>query len=222
MNNKVYIIEDDVALREELARILTLQGYGVDCCTTFRAAAADALHAQCDAVVLDLHLPENDGLSICREIRTKSSVPILVLTSSDVEFDEIMSMKVGADDYITKPYSPAVLLAHIERLIERSGGGACTVLRYADMELDVARSVVQRAGTSVELSRNEARILAALMKAAGGIVSRQELMYELWQSDEFIDDNTLTVNVNRLRKALERLDGADSLLKTHRGQGYSL
>ena len=171
---------------------------------------------------MDLRLPNNDGLAICREVRAASSIPIMVLTSSDAEFDEVMSMKLGADDYLTKPYSPAVLLAHVERLLQRSTPKLQTLLTYNGLEFDTKRARISYKGKSAELSRNEQRILLLLMKAKGAIVSRQELMYELWQSDEFIDDNTLTVNVNRLRKVLLGIGAPEEMLHTHRGQGYSL
>lgn len=220
--SSVFIIEDDEALRIELARVLRLQGFEPMSCIDFKNAVNEALEANPCVVVLDLTLPGNDGLSVCRGIRSHSNVPIMVLTSSDAEFDEVMSMKLGADDFLTKPYSPAVLLARIERLIQRSMPNASTEIRYKGLTLDTSRSSVVYNGASAELSRNELRILSALIHAAGRIVSRQDLMYELWQSDEFIDDNTLTVNVNRLRKVLGGLGAPDDLIRTHRGQGYSL
>lgn len=220
--NKILIIEDDETLRKELARILQLQGFEPVICLDFSDAANQALNEDPKIVVLDLGLPGNDGLSICREIRSASSVPIVVLTSSDAEFDEVMSMKLGADDFITKPYSPAILLARIERIIQRGKQSDSTKISHKGLILDVNRSQASYNGNTVELSRNEFRILSALIRAAGGVVSRQELMYELWQSEEFIDDNTLTVNVNRLRRVLDELGAPDDLLRTHRGQGYSL
>ena len=220
--NKIYVIEDDETLRNELVRILSLQGIEALACTDFEHAAESALAAQPNAIIMDLRLPNNDGLAICREVRAASSIPIMVLTSSDAEFDEVMSMKLGADDYLTKPYSPAVLLAHVERLLQRSTPNLQTLLTYNGLEFDTKRARISNKGKSAELSRNEQRILLLLMKAKGAIVSRQELMYELWQSDEFIDDNTLTVNVNRLRKVLLGIGAPEEMLHTHRGQGYSL
>ena len=212
---KIYLIEDDAALRSELARVLGFQGYTVEVCTQFSHAVEQALDFAPDVVIADLRLPETDGLDICRKLREKSDVPLLVLTSSDSEFDEVTALRLGADDYLTKPYSPAVLLAHVERLLQRAAGSQAPALEYAGAEVRYNGQVASR-------SRNELRILSALVQARGAIVSRQELMFELWQSDEFIDDNTLTVNVNRLRRALQRLGAPEDFLKTHRGQGYSL
>lgn len=220
--SKVFIIEDDESLRRELATVLELDGYEPCACIDFEHAAQEVLALRPDAVILDLRLPDTDGLSICRDIRASSEVPILVLTSSDAEFDEIMSMKLGADDYLAKPYRPAVLLAHLARLLQRANNADATRIERAGIILDVARATVLYGGTEVTLSRNETCILAALIRAQGAIVSRQDLMLALWQTDEFVDDNTLTVNVNRLRRALERAGAPSDVLKTHRGLGYSL
>ena len=220
--SKVFIIEDDESLRRELANVLELDGYELAVCEDFAQGAQEALASKPDAVILDLRLPGADGLGICRGIRESSDVPILVLTSSDEEFDEVMSLKLGADDYLAKPYRPAVLLAHMARLLQRAGNAGATRIEYAGIALDVVRATAAYGGEEVGLSRNETCILAALIRARGAIVSRQDLMRELWETDQFVDDNTLTVNVNRLRKALERVGAPHEALKTHRGQGYSL
>ena len=219
---KIFIVEDDDALSEECRRLLELSDYEVATCENFTHAVEEASDAGADCVILDLKLPETDGLSVCRAIRAKSEVPIIVLTSSDSEFDEVMSMNLGADDYLTKPYSPAVLLAHVSAALRRANPQLSQAVEYGGVSLDAVRSEVSYQGASAPLTRNELRILGALMRAKGGVVSRADLMYELWQSDEFVDDNTLTVNVNRLRKSLASIGVPDGFLTTHRGQGYSL
>jgi len=219
---RIFIIEDDEALRRELTGVLELDGHEVFACTNFTQATDETLSASPDAIILDLRLPGTDGLAICRSIRETSEVPILVLTSSDAEFDEVMSMRVGADDYLEKPYRPAVLLAHLTRLIERASKGGKTRIGYAGISLDVGRATATYGGNAMSLSRNETCILAALIRARGQVVTRSDLMCELWQTDEFVDDNTLTVNVNRLRRTLERMEVPAGTLKTHRGLGYSL
>lgn len=218
----ICIVEDDQTLCLELKHILELQGYGVVACSDFKGAARQALDAGASLVVVDLSLPGVNGLDICRDLRAQSELPILILTSSASEFDEVMGMRLGADDYLTKLYSPAVLLAHVERLLQRFGPGCTSVASYGGLVVDISRTQLSYQGKTAELSRNELRILLALIRAQGGIVSRQELMFELWQSDEFIDDNTLTVNVNRLRKVLAAVGAPPDALQTHRGQGYSL
>lgn len=220
--SSLFIIEDDESLRRELVNVLELDGYEPHACVDFSQGAQEALAANPDAVILDLRLPDADGLNICRSIRESSEVPILVLTSSDEEFDEVMSMKLGVDDYLAKPYKPAVLLAHVARLLQRADNASSTRIEYAGISLDIARGTASYEGNETGLSRNETCVLAALIRAGGAIVSRQDLMRELWQTDQFVDDNTLTVNVNRLRHSLEDLGASSDVLKTHRGRGYSL
>ena len=218
----IYVIEDDEAIRRELAELLGRSGYEVVSCDDFPHAAACALAADPDLVLLDLALPGTDGQLVCREIRSASSVPIIVLTSRNTEADEVVAMTLGADDFVAKPYSSQVLLAHIQALLRRSGLAAESArLEHGGVTVDLARSKALAGGREVELTKNELRILALLVRRAGTIVSREDLMRELWASDAFVDDNTLTVNVNRLRGTLAKL-GVRDLLVTHRGQGYSV
>lgn len=220
--SKIYVIEDDEAIRGELLRLLEREGYETGACEDFSRASELALAAGPDLVLLDLTLPGTDGQLVCRELRGASSVPIIVLTSRTTEADEVVAMTLGADDFVPKPYSPRVLLARIAALLRRSGGSAArSVLEHNGVTLDLSRSLASSASGSVELTKNEVRILALLMRRAGTIVSREDLMRELWDSEAFVDDNTLTVNVNRLRGALAKM-GVEGFLVTHRGQGYSV
>ncbi len=219
---KIYVIEDDEAIRGELLRLLEREGYETGACEDFSRASELALAAGPDLVLLDLTLPGTDGQLVCRELRGASSVPIIVLTSRTTEADEVVAMTLGADDFVPKPYSPRVLLARIAALLRRSGGSAArSVLEHNGVTLDLSRSLASSASGSVELTKNEVRILALLMRRAGTIVSREDLMRELWDSEAFVDDNTLTVNVNRLRAQLARV-GIEGFLVTYRGQGYSV
>ena len=219
---RLFIVEDDASLRENLVRMLKLKGHECLCCGSFANAAAEALAACPDCILLDLSLPGAYGHEICRSIRQGSNVPIIVLTSSDSEFDEVMSLNVGADDYVVKPYRPAALLARIDRALARDGSAdpARGRLEHGGVSLDPVRAEVSYRGKSVELSRNELLILRILMENAGSIISRSELMDELWQTDAFVDDNTLTVNVNRLRRSLESAGVPDDFITTRRGLGY--
>lgn len=220
--SKIYIVEDDDAIRTELALALEHNGYEVLACTTFDHVVDDVLEASPDLVLLDLSLPQTDGQFISRELRSHSDVPIIVLTSRTTEADEVMSMTLGADDFIPKPYSLRVLIARMQALLRRSSSAqGKTVLRHDGLELDVARSHALYEGSEVELTKNELRILSLLMRHAGTIVSREAIMRDLWNSDTFIDDNTLTVNINRLRATLDKI-GVHGYLTTHRGQGYSV
>lgn len=218
---EIFVVEDDASLRDELKRLLDLQGYSCLATTDFEHAAEEILAARPDCVVLDLKLPGGGGHAVCRDVRRESAVPIIMLTSSDSEFDEVMSMNLGADDYVTKPYRPAVLLARIEAVLRRAAPNArAAVVEHKGVVLDVARGTVSYGGETAELTRNELKILHLLMANHDSIITRQELMCELWQSDAFIDDNTLTVNVNRLRKSLAGIGVPDGFLATRRGQGY--
>ena len=216
----IFIVEDDILLREELVHLLT--SYGHKCIYTddFQHIVPKILEAHCDLVLLDIQLPYYDGYYICREVRAKSNVPIIVVTSRNTDMDELISMNLGADDFITKPYHTQVLLAHINAVLKRTMHATpLQVLSHKEVMLSLGSGIVSYKDKQVELTKNEQRILTLLMRHKGSIVSRDEIMNELWQSDEFIDDNTLTVNVNRLRKRLEELGVYDYLI-TKRGQGY--
>lgn len=220
---RIFVIEDDDAIRGELVRLLAREGHDPVCCQSYTDAASEALDADADLVLLDLTLPGTDGQLVCRDLRASSNVPIIVLTSRTTEVDEVMSMTLGADDFVAKPYSARVLMARIAAALRRSQSApeVAATLEHAGVTLDLARSVASHEGQDVELTKNELRILSLLMRRAGTIVSRASLMRDLWDSDEFVDDNTLTVNVNRLRTTLGKI-GVRDYLVTHRGQGYSV
>ena len=174
-----------------------------------------------DLVLLDLNLPDVDGSFVCRELRRQSQVPIIVATSRNTDLDELVCLSAGADDFVTKPYNEQVLLAHIDAVLKRSygdnSGGAQLV--YAGLTLDTSRCMASYQGKSVELTKNELKILGLLLRSAGRVVSRQRIQEELWESDDFVDDNTLTVNVSHLRQTLARIGAGDKIL-TRRGFGY--
>ncbi len=217
----VYIVEDDAAIAGELARALEREGFRTAAAERFDRVVPDILAAAPDLVLLDLTLPGTDGQFIARDLREHSQVPIIVLTSRTTEIDEVMAMNLGADDFIPKPYRLRVLVARIQALLRRADGGAATILSHNGVELDSARSVARANGHEVELTKNECRILALLMSRAGQVVSRADIMRDLWESEAFIDDNTLTVNINRLRATLEKI-GVANYLVTKRGQGYTV
>ena len=218
----IYVVADDTAIRNELIEALERQGFEVAYCLVFDRVVEDILRANPDLVLLDLTLPGTDGQFVCRELRQQSEVPIIVLTSRTTEIDEVMSMTMGADDFIPTPYSARVLMARIQALLRRAQAAPDrSVLSHNGVEVDLARSVASAQGASVELTKNELRILTLLINHAGGIVSREAIMRDLWDSDAFVDDNTLTVNINRLRAALKKI-GVTDYLRTHRGRGYSV
>lgn len=222
MKYTVFVIEDDEQIRTELAVLLARNGYEAVTTTRFDTVVDEIAAMSPDIVLLDLNLPCVDGHVICRELREKSEVPIIVVTSRNSDLDELMTMNLGADDFVTKPYSPHILLARMESILRRvNKGNAETSLSYNGIELDPLKDQVRFSDKQAELTRNEMRILQVLMQNAEQIVSRENLQHELWQSDQFVDDNTLTVNVNRLRTTLAKL-GLDGCVHTKRGQGYYL
>ncbi len=171
-------------------------------------------------ILLDINLPHFDGYHICREIRSHSQIPIIIVTSRNSDVDELMSMNLGADDFITKPYHTQILLARIAALLKRSyQTDHESQLEHNGVMLSLSDSTITANGQTAELTKNELKILHLLMQNKGTIQSRDELINALWQTDEFIDDNTLTVNINRLRKKLESI-GVTNYLKTKRGMGY--
>lgn len=219
--HKILIVEDDRAIAGVLQRTLQRYGYEAVC-------AADFAHvdAQFDAeapqlVLLDIGLPFFDGYHWCRLIRQKSSVPILFLSSAADNMNQVMALSLGADDFIAKPFDLSLAVAKIEALLRRayafSAGGA--TLACGGVVLDLAGACVQCGDKRETLTKNETRILELLFQRKGHIVSRDELMRALWDSEAFVDDNTLTVNVTRLRKKLASL-GLPELIRTQKGVGY--
>lgn len=219
----ILIIEDHKPIQKELAVFLEKYGYQVTVPQQFDAVVNDCLKEDVDLILLDINLPVFDGYYICREVRNHSDVPIIVVTSRNSEMDELMSMNLGADDFITKPYNTQILLAHITALLKRTKkvSEEENIIKCRGLEVFLNRSVALYQGQEIELSKNEMKILYTLIKREGSIVSRDQLMEALWQSNEFIDDNTLTVNINRLRKKLETI-GLEQFITTKRGQGYMI
>lgn len=216
----VFLVEDDEAIRGELSRLLGRYGYECLSSDDYENLADVILKAAPQLVLLDINLPVYDGYFVCRELRRRSQIPVIIVTSRDSEADELMSMNLGADDFITKPYNTQILLARIAAVMKRAYPSAPPqVLSYRGLQLDLSRGEASCGEKTVELTKNEMKILHTLLSSRGRILTRGELMNALWQTDEFVDDNTLTVNVNRLRKKLESL-GLNDYLVTKRGQGY--
>lgn len=220
---KILIVEDDIKLRDELEIFLNKNGYEADSLKTFDNSIADILKANSDLVLLDINLPFFDGEYICKEVRKQSSVPIIIITSRDNEIDELISINYGADHYVTKPFNIQILLAKIASLLRRSNmtGEILDKIDAKDFVLNTSNSTIECGNKVIELTKNEYKILKYLVQNRDKIVSREDIMECLWDSESFIDDNTLTVNITRLRGKLEELD-LKELLVTKRGQGYIL
>lgn len=216
----IFIIEDDKKINQEITNLLNRYGYNCSSSENYENIVEDAIASNPNLILLDINLPFYDGYYICRKIRKLSDVPIIIVTSRDSEMDELMSMNLGADDFITKPYNTQILLAHISAILRRASSvSTSNVIEYKGVTLNLSKSIVEHEDREEELSKNEMKILYCLMESKGKIVGRDELMDVLWQSNEFIDDNTLTVNINRLRRKLDSI-GVKEFLQTKRGQGY--
>ena len=219
----IFIVEDDKTIRDELTVLLNRNGYCIKTSDDYENMAQVILDADPSLVLLDLTLPIFDGHVICRDIRRDSQIPIMVVTSRSEKTDELLSLHYGADAFIAKPYNAQILLAHIVALLRRAYGSSNDRhLSYAGLTLDITRGTVTHNETTAELTKNESRILHLLLSCPDKVISRFELMNELWQSDEFVDDNTLTVNINRLRAKLASIGVSDTYIQTRRGLGYQI
>ena len=217
---RILIIEDDEKLREELKIFLNKNGYQATTLTTFDNTIQDILQINPDLILLDINLPNTDGEYICKEIRKQSNMPIIIVTSRDNELDELLSINNGADHYITKPFNIQILLAKIGSLLRRTNMQEVNdKIDVKDFILNTSNNTIEKDGKIIELTKNEYKILKYLVQNREKIVSREDIMECLWESESFIDDNTLTVNITRLRNKLEELE-LKELLETKRGQGY--
>lgn len=220
---KIMIIEDNEKIRTELCDFLSKNGYETIPCKDFENVLPFIESQRPNLILLDLNLPVVDGHYICREVRkTNVDLPIIIVTSRDSDIDELMSMNLGADDFITKPYNLQILLARIARIIKRSYEvSSSNTLTINNIVLDISKSTLHYLDNTIDLTKNELRIMHCLFLHKNAIVSRNELMQHMWDCELFVDDNTLTVNINRLRKKLEYLK-LDDLIQTKRGLGYIL
>lgn len=221
--SKILIVEDDEKLRDELQIFLNNNGYNAEILKFFENTINDILRINPDLLLLDINLPNCDGEFICKEIRKVSQMPIIIITSRDSELDELISINYGADHYITKPFNIQILLAKIGTLLKRVQNidGNPEKIDAKDFILNISKNTIEKDNKSIELTKNEYKILRFLVQNRDKIMSRDEIMRYLWEDESFIDDNTLTVNITRLRNKLEEV-GLKELLETKRGQGYIL
>lgn len=217
---RIFIVEDEKKLRDEVSTLLERNGYKCFTSDDYLNIIRDILDLHPDLILLDLNLPVYDGFYICKEIRNQSEIPIIVLTSSQSDLDELDVLNLGADDFINKPFNPRILLARISSVLKRTSGKSKSIIvSHNGAVLDVLKSKVSHHDKSIELTRNELGILKVLMDNKGNIIPRNEIISSLWDMAEFVEDSTLTVNINRLRKKLEDIGLKDYLI-TKRGQGY--
>ena len=220
---KIFIVEDDEKLSKELEKFLSQNGYEISRITSFENIINDILNSKCNMVLLDINLPGNNGEYICKEVRKISEVPIVMITSVDSELDQLISLNYGADDYITKPFNIQILLAKIATILKRtnSNNKDQSKIDCKDFILNLSKSTIEKEEKEIELTKNEFKIIYYLVQNRGKIVPREEIMSYLWDSEMFVDDNTLTVNITRIRNKLEEINLKD-ILETRRGQGYIL
>ena len=220
----IVIIEDDSVIRKELKILLENACYEVTALLEFSDVAGRILSLHPDLVLLDLNLPEESGFDVCTKIRAESDVPVIFVTSRTDSMDELTGILKGGDDYVTKPFQPPVLLARIGAVLKRTHWEreqAPVRFTHKEVELDIARGIVSFQGRQTELSRNELKILHLLFLRKGEIVPRADIIEYLWDNQVFIDDNTLSVNVTRIRGKLEEI-GVSDMIKTKRGMGYRI
>ncbi|GAB3057366.1 response regulator transcription factor GraR/ApsR [Salinicoccus sesuvii] len=224
MVSRIFIIEDDLALYEELKARLEEWDHTVSGVSDFSNVLNDFIGFEPELVLIDITLPKYDGFYWCRRIRDVSSLPIIFLSSRDHPSDMVMSMQMGSDDYIQKPFNFDVLVAKIDALLRRTyqyQNQALDVVHFRDAVFDFKRLTGARSGQVIELTKNESFILSVLAANKDQVVSRDDLIAQLWDDAKFISDNTLTVNVNRIRKKLEEM-GLHEAIVTKTGLGYML
>lgn len=220
---KILIVEDDEKLRNELEIFLSHQGYQAKCLKKFDNTIHDILEINPNLILLDIKLPNVNGEYICKEIRKQSDMGIIIVTSRDNELDELVSINYGADHYITKPFNIHILLAKINSLLRRTNSNSepKNKIDAKDFILNISNSTIIKDDKIIDLTKNEYKILKYLIENREKIVSREDIMEVLWENECFVDDNTLSVNITRLRSKLEEL-GLKDIIETKRGQGYML
>ena len=218
---RIFIVEDDEIIANLLKKNLCSWGYDVSCAEDFSNIIQEFAHRDPQLVLLDLKLPFYNGFHWCEEIRKISQVPIIFISSASDNMNMVMAMSRGADDFIAKPFDLDVLTAKIQAILRRtySFGTPGNVLEHKGAVLNPSRCTLTWNGHDIDLTKNELRILEILLEHAGKAVSRDAIMTKLWESDSFVDDNTLTVNITRLRKKLEG-EGLKDFIITKKGLGY--
>lgn len=224
---RILIIEDEELMRQGLAELLQSSGYEpislaleTNLTPSLESLTEQILQKQPHLTLLDINLPGINGEMLLKTLRTKSNTPVIMVTSSSVEMDEVLSMSYGADGYVTKPYNPQVLLLRIAAVLKRAEGSSGPI-KYRDLEIDLARGVMKNPTKRILLTKNEMIIIGHLLKHQGEIVTRDALMTDLWNNHEYINDNALTVNISRVRAKMATLGNHDAI-ETRKGLGYVL
>lgn len=217
---KILVIEDDEVICSELRNLLESSFYNVEVLADFTNSLEEMLHTDADLILLDINIPNLNGEVLLKEFRKKSNKPIIMVTSRVSEIDEAISISYGADDYITKPYNPTILLLRIQNIFKRIDNKLDN-LKYRDLEVFPNKGIIKKDNVELLLTKNEMIIFQYLLNNEGNIVTRDELMTDLWNNCEYVNDNALTVNISRLRNKLTSF-GYPDVIETRKGQGYIL
>lgn len=219
----IFLVEDDKALSRETKLCLTKWGYNVYEVERFDNVLEEVISKNPKLILMDINLPFYDGFYWCNQIRNLLKVPIIFISSRESDMDIVMSINMGADDYIIKPFSTQLLVAKVQAILRRAysynNDLKSNIIKYNDIILNILESKIYFKNKFIELSKNELKIINILMSNQGKIVNRDTIIEKLWDSEEFISENTLTVNINRLRKTLENIGLIDFII-TKKGQGY--
>lgn len=216
---KILVIEDDKTVRDELTLLLQNSGYEVMSLSSFDNTLEDIINSKVDLVLLDINIPGLNGEAVLEKLRQTSNVPVIMVTSRNTESDEVLSMSYGADDYITKPYNPNILLLRIGAVLKRSNKGDTP--KFRDLDINMQKGTISNGDVDIILTKNEMIIFNYLLMHQSRIVTRDELMTDLWDNNEYINDNALSVNISRLRSKLAEV-GAEDAIETRKGIGYIL
>lgn len=216
---KILIIEDDIDLQEGLSFALETDGYVTETAGTLKEAAQKINAVELDGMILDCNLPDGNGFDFCRRIRENSSIPILMLTARDTELDEVKALELGVDDFMSKPFSVAVLKARLKRLLSRNE--KTSSLYSNGIRLDKKECRVYKAEEEIFLSKIEYRLLLYFMENPDQVLSKEQILERIWDSEgQFVDENTVSVNIRRLRQKVEENPASPSYIKTVYGLGY--
>ncbi len=223
---RILVVEDEESLSEAIAFLLSKEGFEVDIAATGPAAIEKFELNGADLILLDLMLPGLSGTEVCRQIRTKSSVPIIMLTAKDSEIDKVVGLELGADDYVTKPYSSRELIARIRAVLRRGdlvdGTTEVGVLTVGPVRLDIDRHIISVNGLPISLPLKEFELLEFLMRNSGRVLTRMQLIDRVWGSDYVGDTKTLDVHIKRLRAKIEKDPANPEFIQTVRGMGYKM
>ena len=217
---KILVVEDETSIREELKSLLLNASYEIETIEDFTNVLEQLLKIDCDLILLDINIPNMNGEVLLKEYRKGKETPIIMVTSRSSETDEVLSIGYGADDYITKPYNPTILLLRVGAVLKRSEK-AYDHLSYHEWTVYPTKGILKKEEEEMILTKNEMIIFLYLLNNLGNIVTRDDLMTDLWNNDEYINDNALTVNISRLRRKLEEMGYMDAI-ETRKGQGYIL